>query len=138
VQCNVKEDKTSLKNLGHFVLFVKKNLGRTGLGNLCPKDRSVAGTLQPGTERPRTYRTGTFRQGTLQYVASIAATKRIWPAYQHKMIPFVDIDPISAVIQLCYFFSDLVPVPVLLCVRRNYLPSMWQFPVLQCHSTFFK
>jgi hypothetical protein len=38
------------------------------LETLCPKDRSVAGTLQPGTERPRTYRPRTFRQGTPWYL----------------------------------------------------------------------
>jgi hypothetical protein len=71
VQCFVKKDKTSLKFLGHFVLFVKKiwdglsvPKGYFVLGTFCPKDRSVAGTFQPGTLRPRTFRPGTFRQGT--------------------------------------------------------------------------
>jgi hypothetical protein len=55
VQCFVKKDKTSLSvPKGYFVL-------RT----FCPKDRSVAGTFQPGTLCPRTFRPGTFRQGTL-------------------------------------------------------------------------
>jgi hypothetical protein len=40
VQCFVKKDKTSLKFLGHFVLFVTKNLGRTVRpeGILRPRD----------------------------------------------------------------------------------------------------
>jgi hypothetical protein len=56
VQCFVKKDKTSLKFLGHFVLFVQKIWDRLSvpkgyfvLGMFCPKDRSVAGTFQPGT-----------------------------------------------------------------------------------------
>jgi hypothetical protein len=70
VQCFVKKDKTSLKFLGHFVLFVKKiwdgqsvPKGYFVLGTFCPKDRSVAGTFQPGTLRPRTFHPGTFCQG---------------------------------------------------------------------------
>jgi hypothetical protein len=40
VQCVVKKYKTSLKFLGHFVLFVKKNLGQTvpPEGIFCPRD----------------------------------------------------------------------------------------------------
>jgi hypothetical protein len=76
VQCFVKKDKTSLKFLGHFVLFVQKiwdglsvPKGYFVLGTFCPKDRSVAGafqlgTFQPGMLRPRTFRPGMFRQGT--------------------------------------------------------------------------
>jgi hypothetical protein len=66
VQCFVKKDKTFLKFLGHFVLFVKKiwdglsiPKGYFVLGTFCPKDRSVTGTLHP-----RMFRPGTFRQGT--------------------------------------------------------------------------
>jgi hypothetical protein len=72
-QCFVKEDKTSLKFLGHFALFVQKiwdvlsvPKGYSVLGTLCPKASSVAGTLQPGTECPRTFRPLTFRQGTIR------------------------------------------------------------------------
>jgi hypothetical protein len=71
VQCFVKKDKTSLKFLGRFVLFVNKigdglsvPKGYFVLGTFCPKDRSVAGMFQPETLRPRTFRPGTFRQGT--------------------------------------------------------------------------
>jgi hypothetical protein len=53
--------------------FVKKKCGRTVilkgysvLWTLCPEDRSVAGTLQPGTECPRTFLPGSFHQGTQQ------------------------------------------------------------------------
>jgi hypothetical protein len=56
----------SLKFLGHYVLFVQKiwdglsvPKGYFVLGTFCPKDRSVAGTLQPGTLCPRTFRQGT-------------------------------------------------------------------------------
>jgi hypothetical protein len=70
VQCFVKKEKTSLKFLGHFDLFVKKiwdglsnPKGYFVLGTFCSKDRSVAGTFQPGTLRPRTFRPGTLRQG---------------------------------------------------------------------------
>jgi hypothetical protein len=41
------------------------------LRRLCPKDSSVAGTLQPGKERPRTFRPGTFRQGTFLNLLNI-------------------------------------------------------------------
>jgi hypothetical protein len=65
VQCFVKKDKTSLKFLGSFVLFVTKiwaglsvPKGYFVLGTFCPKERSVAGTFQPGTLRPRTFRQG--------------------------------------------------------------------------------
>jgi hypothetical protein len=71
VRCFVKKDKTFLKCLGRFVLFVKKiwdglsvPKGYFVIGTFCPNDRSVAGTFQPGTLRPRTFRPGTFRQGT--------------------------------------------------------------------------
>jgi hypothetical protein len=71
VQCFVKKDKTSLKFLGHFVLFFKKIWdglsvlkGYFVLGTFCPKDRSVAGVFQPGTLCPGTFHPGTFRQGT--------------------------------------------------------------------------
>jgi hypothetical protein len=73
VQCFVEKDKTSLKFLGHFFLFVKKirdglsvPKGYFVLGTFCPKDCSVAGTFQPGTLRPRTFRPGTFRPGTFR------------------------------------------------------------------------
>jgi hypothetical protein len=71
VQCFVKKDKTSLKFLGYYVFFVKKIWGGLSvpkgyfvLGTFCPKDRSLAGTFQPGTLRPRTFSPGMFRQGT--------------------------------------------------------------------------
>jgi hypothetical protein len=73
VQCFVKKDKTSLKFLGHFALFVKKiwdglsvPKGYFVLGTFCPKDCSVAGTFQPGMLRPRTFRPGTFRPRTFR------------------------------------------------------------------------
>jgi hypothetical protein len=89
VQCFVKKDKTSLIFLGHLVLFVQKfwdglsaPKGYFVLGTFCPKDRSVAGTFQPGTFqpgtfqpgalRPRALRPGTFRQGTnLSYFLTV-------------------------------------------------------------------
>jgi hypothetical protein len=71
VQCFVKKDKTFLKFLGHFVLFVKKiwdglsvSKGYFVMGTFYPNDRSVAGMFQPGTLRPRTFHPGMFRQGT--------------------------------------------------------------------------
>jgi hypothetical protein len=60
VQCFVKKDKTSLKFLSKKIwdrLSVPK--GYFVLGMFCPKDRSVAGTFQPGTLHPRTFRQGT-------------------------------------------------------------------------------
>jgi hypothetical protein len=48
------------------------------LGTFCPKDRSVAGTFQPGTLLPRTFRPGTLRQGTL-IVHSIYPWEVAWP-----------------------------------------------------------
>jgi hypothetical protein len=59
------------------------------LKRLCPKDRSVATTLQPGTKHPRTFRPGTFCQGTLIFNRSkeLLHRRRDWASWTRLYSP---------------------------------------------------